>query len=32
LLSRLSDPEYAHMVTRGGEDYAERVYGIEYAR
>ena len=32
LLSRLSDAEYAHMVEAGGEDYAERVYGIEYAR
>jgi 5-methylcytosine-specific restriction endonuclease McrA len=32
LLSRLSDAEYAYMVTHGGEDYAERVYGIEYRR
>jgi len=32
LLSRLSDAEYAYMIDRGGEDYAERVYGIEYAR
>ena len=32
LLSRLSDAEYAYMVERGGEDYAERVYGIEYRR
>jgi hypothetical protein len=32
LLTRLSDAEYAYMMQRGGEDYAERVYGIEYAR
>ena len=32
LLTRLSDAEYAYMVERGGEDYAERVYGIEYQR
>lgn len=32
LLTKLSDAEYAYMVQRGGEDYAERVYGIEYAR
>jgi hypothetical protein len=32
LLSRLSDAEYAYMVQRGGEDYAERAYGIEYQR
>lgn len=32
LLSRLSDAEYAYMVTRGGEDYPERAYGIEYER
>lgn len=32
LLTRLSDAEYAYMVERGGEDYAERVYGIEYVR
>jgi hypothetical protein len=32
LLSKLSDAEYAYMVQRGGEDYAERVYGIEYQR
>jgi hypothetical protein len=32
LLSRLSDAEYAYMVTRGGEDYAERVYGVSYER
>ena len=32
MLSRLSDAEYAYMIDRGGEDYAEQVYGIEYAR
>ena len=32
LLTRLSDAEYSYMVTRGGEDYAERTYGIEYGR
>src|SRR5690349_10190101 len=32
LLTRLSDAEYAYMVERGGEDYAERAYGIEYGR
>lgn len=32
LLSRLSDAEYAYMVQRGGEDYAERAYGVEYER
>jgi hypothetical protein len=32
LLSRLSDAEYAYMVQRGGDDYAERAYGIEYQR
>jgi 5-methylcytosine-specific restriction endonuclease McrA len=32
LLSRLSDAEYAYMFTRGGEDYAERVYGVSYER
>ena len=32
LLSRLSDAEYAYMVQRGGEDYAEREYGIRYER
>lgn len=32
LLARLSDAEYAYMVERGGEDYAERVYGVEYER
>ena len=32
LLSRLSDAEYAYVIQRGGEDYAERVYGISYVR
>lgn len=32
LLSKLTDAEYAYMVTRGGEDYPERAYGIEYGR
>lgn len=31
-LSRLTDAEYAYMVSRGGEDYAERVYGLAYQR
>ncbi len=32
MLRRLDDAEYAYMTTRGGEDYAERVYRIEYTR
>ena len=32
LLSRLSDAEYAYLIQRGGEDYAERAYGISYER
>ena len=32
LLSSLSDAEYAYMIQRGGEDYPERAYGIEYGR
>jgi len=32
LLSTLTDAEYAYMIQRGGEDYPERAYGIEYAR
>ena len=32
LLTRLSDAEYAYMIQRGGEDYPERAYGIEYRR
>lgn len=31
-LASLTDAEYAYMVERGGDDYAARVYGIEYAR
>jgi 5-methylcytosine-specific restriction endonuclease McrA len=32
LLASLSDAEYAYMVERGGEDYAERAYGVRYTR
>jgi 5-methylcytosine-specific restriction endonuclease McrA len=32
LLLSLSDAEYAYMIMRGGEDYPERAYGIEYRR
>jgi predicted HNH restriction endonuclease len=32
LLSRLSDAEYAYMIGKGGEDYAERAYGVSYGR
>ena len=32
LMLSLSDAEYSYMVQRGGEDYPERAYGIEYAR
>ena len=32
LLRNLTDAEYAYMVERGGENYAERVYGIECQR
>jgi hypothetical protein len=32
LLVSLSDAEYAHMVSRGGEDYPWRVYGLRYSR
>jgi 5-methylcytosine-specific restriction endonuclease McrA len=32
LLRTLRDSEYAYMVDRGGELYAERAYGIEYTR
>jgi len=32
LLASLSDAEYAYMIERGGEDYPERAYGIEYQR
>jgi len=32
LLLTLTDAEYAYMVQRGGELYAERAYGVTYAR
>ena len=32
LLWQLSDAEYAYMIERGGEDYPERAYGVEYRR
>jgi hypothetical protein len=32
LVECLTDAEYAYMIQRGGEDYAERAYGIEYRR
>jgi hypothetical protein len=32
LLASLSDAEYAYMIERGGEGYAERAYGVRYAR
>jgi hypothetical protein len=32
LLTRLSDAEYAYMIQRGGEDYPEHAYGIDYSR
>lgn len=32
LLASLTDAEYAYMVERGGEDYAERAYGLRYTR
>jgi 5-methylcytosine-specific restriction endonuclease McrA len=32
LLVSLSNAEHAYMVSRGGEQYAERVYGLSYAR
>lgn len=32
LLRQLSDAEYAYMIERGGEDYPERAYGVEYQR
>jgi hypothetical protein len=32
LIAALSDAEYAYMVERGGEGYAERAYGIRYTR
>ena len=32
LLGTLSDAEYSYMIQRGGEDYPERAYGVEYRR
>jgi 5-methylcytosine-specific restriction endonuclease McrA len=32
LLESLTDAEYAYMVERGGELYAERAYGLVYTR
>ena len=32
MLASLTDAEYAYAVQRGGEDYFERAYGIDYAR
>lgn len=32
LLESLTDAEYAYMVQRGGEGYAERAYGVRYER
>jgi hypothetical protein len=32
VLLSLTDAEYAYMVERGGENYAERAYGLEYTR
>ena len=32
LLVSLTDAEYAYMIERGGENYAERGYGVEYQR
>ena len=32
LLLTLTDAEYAYMLERGGELYAERAYGLRYAR
>ena len=32
MLTRLSDAEYAYAVGKAGEAWAERIYGIEYAR
>lgn len=31
-LASLSDAEYAYAIRRGGEDYFERAYGLEYER
>lgn len=32
LLVSLSDAEYAYAVTKAGEDYFERAYGVRYTR
>ena len=32
LVESLTDAEYAYAVTKGGEDFFERYYGIVYAR
>jgi len=32
LLASLSDAEYAYLIERGGEDYPERAYGVQYTR
>lgn len=32
LMLSLEDAEYAYMIARGGENYAERAYGLVYAR
>jgi hypothetical protein len=32
VLERLTDAEYAYMIARGGEDYPDRAYGLQYRR
>lgn len=32
LLASLTDAEYAYLIEHGGADYAERAYGVSYAR
>lgn len=32
MLGSLTDAEYAYMIDRGGENYAERAYGLRYSR
>lgn len=32
MLTRLSDDEYAYMISRGSENYPERAYGLVYER
>jgi 5-methylcytosine-specific restriction endonuclease McrA len=32
MLLTLTDAEYAYMIERGGELYAERAYGLRYSR